>query len=315
MQIQYITANYCNYIVEQDHWQIKWLVNLKMQLKFFNSAWPMFKGYEMMSIIWERQILLRQKGWSWKQSKIHCLRLGNCYVIRLHSIGRVLLSTIFYYMTVFKEKVKERCIHYEANIRILMIGIQSCTNAPKILHRSFESCPIADDKTRIQEWKSNDSSCDLVQEVRTGRELLGDFHGQTVYNKYFHCWQKNRMWAEMKRSLLRQLHVQLGKSYTEKSALVNSHSAKTTKTSGARDAPSSKIANPKVLSYRTRGANDEQKFGSTAGDRRWLARRMRRLSVEPDWSCGFSSVWTFVYKMVHFSFCLRSQSTKIHELL
>ena len=84
----------------------------------------------------------------------------------------------------------------------------------------------------------------------------------------------------MKRSLLRQLHVQLGKSYTEKSALVNSHSAKTTKTSGARDAPSSKIANPKVLSYRTRGANDEQKFGSTAGDRRWLARRMRRLSVD-----------------------------------
>ena len=37
------------------------------------------------------------------------------------------------------------------------------------------------------------------------------------------------MWAEMKRSLLRKLHVQVGKSSTLRAAIVDSHSAKTIK--------------------------------------------------------------------------------------
>ncbi len=37
------------------------------------------------------------------------------------------------------------------------------------------------------------------------------------------------MWAEIKRSLLRKLHVQVGKSSTIRAAIVDSHSAKTIK--------------------------------------------------------------------------------------
>lgn len=84
-------------------------------------------------------------------------------------------------------------------------------------------------KPLFKSEKATSRMIDLFHKVRTWRELLGDFQGQTVYNKYFHCWQRNRMWAEMKRSLLRKLHVQVGKSSTISAAIVDSHSAKTMK--------------------------------------------------------------------------------------
>ncbi len=40
------------------------------------------------------------------------------------------------------------------------------------------------------------------------------------------------MWAEMKRSRLRQLGVQMGTNSTPKAAIVDSHSARTTKKKG-----------------------------------------------------------------------------------
>lgn len=57
----------------------------------------------------------------------------------------------------------------------------------------------------------------LILKVCTWRELLRDFRGQALYNKYFHGWQRNGMWAEIKSNLLGRLNVQIGKIYPESS--------------------------------------------------------------------------------------------------
>jgi hypothetical protein len=58
------------------------------------------------------------------------------------------------------------------------------------------------------------------------------FMDRTVYNKYFHCWQRNGMCSQIQRSLLRYWDVQIGKSYTSRAVYVKSHSAKTMKKRG-----------------------------------------------------------------------------------
>ncbi|MDR9895858.1 hypothetical protein G7B40_014985 [Aetokthonos hydrillicola Thurmond2011] len=57
----------------------------------------------------------------------------------------------------------------------------------------------------------------LILKVCTWRELLRGFRGQALYNKYFHGWQRNGMWAEIKSSLLGQFNVQIGKIYPQSS--------------------------------------------------------------------------------------------------